>query len=427
MISKKSLAFFAGLFLLAMLPQAFPQNRISSPYSRYGLGELNSANSDYSAGMGGISAGLRSSSFININNPASYSAFDSNSFMCEVSVVSRFTQLQSVAQSQDFVNQTSVGHLVFGFPVTRWWATSLGVVPYSKTGYKILAYDTLDNIGKVTEMFDGRGGVNKAYLGMAFRPFRNFSIGANLCYLFGTIYQNRTVYLPDQAYSFNIRVKENLTVGSLYFNYGLQYQINLPKNYYLVLGTAFDLPFNISAKRTYIAERFAASGEVESIKDSVVYRPDEKGKIHMPLMISGGLTLRKSNIWMVGADFNWQQWSRFRSFGEADSIDNSWGVALGGEITPKANAGRNYWKKMSYRLGLKYNQSYLELRNSKITQLGVSVGLGFPIRKIRTTINLAIEAGKTGKIQSNLIQENYIRLVLGINFKEPWFFRPKLN
>lgn len=419
-------SFFLFLFF-AFSYSSSAQIRISSPYSRYGLGEMQTNHSVYSSAMGGLNIALRNPGFINTSNPASYSSFDTNTFILDVGIISNFTKLKTNVATQGYNNHTSIGHVLFGFPVTRWCGVSLGLIPFSKTGYQVESNDTMDNIGLVNEKFIGSGGINQAYVGTSFRIFKNLSLGVNIGYVFGSIYKSRAVYLPDHTFSYNIRVKNDIQVSDFYLNYGIQYQINLKKNYVLTLGTKFNLPMNLKAKHTLLGERFTSSGDVVSVKDTLLNIADETGNIYMPLDIGGGFTFAKKNIWMVGTDFDWQNWKNFKSFGVKDSVNNSFILSVGGEYTPQFNALTNYLKRMSYRAGFRFSQSYYELRDTKINDISVSIGLGFPIKKSRTNLNLALEAGTKGTISKNLLQENYVRLVLGISFREFWFFRPKLD
>ena len=49
----------------------------SSPYSMFGIGELESGLYGQNAAMGGVSYGMRNSTLINIENPAGLTALDS--------------------------------------------------------------------------------------------------------------------------------------------------------------------------------------------------------------------------------------------------------------------------------------------------------------------------------------------------------------
>jgi hypothetical protein len=432
MISKKHFKYLPVLLLFLFINISVKsQIRISSPYSYYGLGELQLNHSAFNEGMGGIKNAIRNPAYINIGNPASYSSLDTNSFIFDLGVTSNFTQLKSSAITQNYTNHTSISYLLFGFPVSRWCGLSVGILPYTKTGYKIVTSDTIKNMvganNKVTEKFEGSGGINQAYIGAGFRMFKNLSIGINVGYLFGTTYKTRSVYTPDQTYSFNIRTINDIEVSSFYLNYGLQYQLNLKKKYTMIFGAKLNLPMNLNAKQSQLAQRFSASGDIESIKDTLINISNEKGNIYMPLLIGGGVTFAQKNKWMFGVDFDWQNWKKFKSFNIIDSINNSFNIAAGGEIIPKYTSVGKYWKKMSYRFGFHYGQTYLELNGSKIDDYSVSIGLGFPVNKLRTMISLSAEAGKKGKIQNDLIQENYVKFTLGFTFREFWFYRPKLN
>ena len=80
----------AGILVaLVMFPALlFAQfnNNTSSPYSRYGLGELHPYSFGRSTAMGGASIASRNNQQINLANPASYDAIDSLGFMFEFAV-----------------------------------------------------------------------------------------------------------------------------------------------------------------------------------------------------------------------------------------------------------------------------------------------------------------------------------------------------
>ena len=60
------------------------QNNTSSPYTRYGYGELSNPGFGYCKSMGGLSAAVRNSKYINPGNPASFTAIDTMGFRFEV-------------------------------------------------------------------------------------------------------------------------------------------------------------------------------------------------------------------------------------------------------------------------------------------------------------------------------------------------------
>jgi len=56
------------------------QVNLGSPYSRFGIGDIENLNIGRSNGMGGIALGLRLPYEINPSNPASYSAIPNKTF-----------------------------------------------------------------------------------------------------------------------------------------------------------------------------------------------------------------------------------------------------------------------------------------------------------------------------------------------------------
>ena len=64
--------------------QILAQISTSSPYSRFGLGELQENVLPEFNAFGGASTALSNSTSINPNNPASYASFNSNSFSSEI-------------------------------------------------------------------------------------------------------------------------------------------------------------------------------------------------------------------------------------------------------------------------------------------------------------------------------------------------------
>lgn len=421
-------AFVFALILLNFATSCPAQVRISSPYTRYGLGEVQNNFMSRNMAMGGITYGVRDPRIINSGNPASYTSYDTNTFVCDVGLISNFNQVQTATTTQGYTNHTTLGYLVFGFPVTKWMGATVGLVPYSKTGYQIEAEDTLDVIGRVRQKYDGSGGLNRVFAGASFMVFKRLSVGFNASYLFGTISKNRAVYLPDMTYTYNFRVRNQMVIYDMAAEVGLQYVLPLGKDYSLTLGGKYSLPMGMRSKRDYFAERFTTSSTGEDIpKDTLEYSIDQKGITTMPMTAGGGLVLKKSDKWIFGADYTWENWANYKSYGVKDSIGNSWRISTGGQYTPKGSGVSGFFSRISYRLGFRYGKTNLRLWDNDVNELAVSVGFGIPVRRSRSSINLAFEYGKRGGTSNNLIQENFGKITIGIAIRENWFFRRKLE
>ena len=111
------------ILLVISLSTLQAQIRISSPYSRYGIGDVIENNNTKLLSMGNIGIGYRSPTSVNYINPASYTSIDSISFVFEGSLISlntdlstseltqksNYTSLASVFSSIEFLKHTHCG------------------------------------------------------------------------------------------------------------------------------------------------------------------------------------------------------------------------------------------------------------------------------------------------------------------------------
>ena len=415
------------MVLLLCTIQVSGQNRISSPYSRFGIGDLMNNSSVTNMAMGGISYGLSSPYFVNPSNPATYVSFDTLSFIFDIGAHANQTKLITNNLSQE-ANYASLAYLKFGFPVTRWWRSSFGLLPYSNTGYNMMDREVEEEIGSVTRTYQGSGGYNQFYFGNSFALNKNFSVGFNLTYLFGTVDKTRATTFPDSAYRMNYKEINSTKVHDLSLNYGLYYRLKKENGYQLGAGLVFSNGTNISATQNLTGYRyFISSTGIDQVMDTLLNKPSVKGQIFLPSSVGAGLTFGKTDKWLVGADYQLQMWKNYTYFGVPDSLKNSMRISVGGEYTPSASTVSNYFQRITYRGGFRYSNSFLELRGQPINEFGISFGFGLPLPRTRSTINLSAEIGTRGTKNENLIKENYVRFTLGLSIFERWFIIRKYD
>jgi hypothetical protein len=237
------------------------------------------------------------------------------------------------------------------------------------------------------------------------------------------------IYFPDSAYIFGTKSESDIKVSDFIFDYGLQYDLNFAENRKATIGITYANTFNLNAKRNYLSKTLTGGYDdiVENVIDTIYYQPDQKGKLILPQRIGVGVTYQNIGRWLIGADFEWQNWKKYKAFGEPDSLTNSWRVAVGGEIQPKHSSISSLYKRMTYRLGARYNHSYLNLYGSQINEFGISFGLGFPLKKSKTGIDLSFEIGRRGTTDNQLIQENFVNVSLRISIQEIWFYKKQYH
>lgn len=423
---KKDLRIFIPLFLILffVLPAARSQIRIASPYSRYGVGELRQNMNSWNFMLGEAGIGLRSHYHVNYSNPASYTAFDSLSFVFEGSVLIDYVKLSSSLQSASR-SYGSLGSLLFGFPITRWWRTCIGLVPYSDVGYNVLSPENVTGIGSVARLYTGEGGINRFFWGNGFRILHDLSVGVNASYLFGTMNRQSIALFTDSLSYMNFKQDYNITIGDFYFDWGIQYHKKLKKDLDLTAGVVFSTKTNVSAKTDLVAKTFLlGSSGIESTRDTILVAEGYSGKIVIPMMIGAGVSVGKNDHWLVGTDFKYQKWKDFRAFNLSDSLVNSFQASVGAEFLPDIQNYSNYIKRIRYRVGFFYNSGYLKLRGKHLNEYAITLGFGFPVRG-KTSINLGMQIGSHGTTESSLIKESYFKFTIGFSIYERWFVKRK--
>jgi hypothetical protein len=416
--------FLTLVFLLLLNSSSYAQARLASPYSRFGIGDLSENNNSWNLAMGGTCIAFRSPYHVNYGNPASYTSFDSLSFIFEGGFNVDIIKLKSTYQTENR-NIASVGYLMFGMPVTKWWRTSIGLVPFSKIGYNIASPEKVEET-RIVRTYSGSGGINRFYWGNAFKIVKNLSIGVNASYLFGSMNRLSTVLFPDSAYYANYKFENHITMNDLYFDFGIQYTAKLKKDLKMTVGGIFANESKMSAKTDYLANTFAqGSSGSEITKDTIAFAENYKGKIVIPLMFGVGVAFDKTEKWNIGADFKWQNWKKFSAFDMSDSLVNSYSVRLGAEIVPDINSYSNYLKRVRYRIGFLYNSTYLELFGKHLNEYAVTLGFGTPVRAMKTALNISLQVGTRGTTDANLIRETYLKFTIGFTINERWFVKRK--
>lgn len=402
---------------------------ISSPFSRFGLGNLYGENiSAQQQGMGGISMGIDDPFIINPANPASYGTFKTQSFNFQAAMVADFGSLKTTQNSEPY-NYVTLGHIVMGFPVTKWWRASFGAMPYSKTGYDVIYNFDVPGYSSMTSERWGQGGLTRVYWGNGFNLTHNFRIGFNVSYVFGNEHYYNMVYQPDSVAVFGTKTEQYLKIGNLMYDWGLQYDIHFKnkKGRKLTLGAVFSNKTNSTANGYWLSTSLTGGyGSTPGVvKDTLQYIPNKKGTILIPAHYGVGFTLSQAGSWLVGADLEWQNWNQYRIFGQPDSLQQSFTIAIGGEFTPKHTSISHLGKRMTYRLGARYEKSALLLNGVSINEFAVTGGVKFPFKRKASNINIGFEVGSRGTVQNSLIRNGFFDFTFGINIVQDWFFKRK--
>ena len=399
-----------------------------SPYSRYGIGQIPTRGFASTKAMGGISQAVRNSYGINYLNPASYSAQDTMSFILDFGFETGATKYESKDQSVKN-GFGGIHHIAISFPITKWWGAGLGLVPYSQVGYQIKEYETdinlLSSIGRIKYYYRGSGGVNQAFFGNAFKPIKNLSVGFNISYYFGSLdYTNRIEYPKDKKNYFNTIEKNSVAISDLAMSFGAQYTVyvNKKENTFFTIGATLENESKIKAKRKTLV-RFE---DLSPAVDTISYVDSANSSITFPRSISFGVAYNYKNKLFTSAEFSTQDWSNSAFLDSQQPLTNSKSYRFGLEYTPNRYDLKSYFKRVSYRFGSHYSNTYLKLNGHQINEIALSAGVGFPFRN-NTKFNASFELGKRGTTNDGLIRETYGIFSLSLTFYDFWFIKRRYN
>lgn len=398
---------------------AFAQLGTSSPYSRFGLGDLQgNAFPVYNALGGGVTA-LSSSNSVNPSNPASYTSFRANSFLFSTGGLHNTTQIQNSTDKQ-VVNNSAFSHLTIAFPISSKLGASFGMLPYSNIGYTLNARDTVVNADMI---YTGDGGLSKVYFGGAYEPFKGFSVGINASYLFGGLNRRKKLDYDDESF-FDSRSNSSINLKGYYYELGLLYKKELANEKELSFGLTANNNSTLRAKRTNIVETI--SGPYEIVKDTAS-NVVEWGEVTLPNYISTGLMYRDGEKWLLIADYSMQNWADYTLLGESDDLSNSMRLSGGLQYTPEFNSVTKYYKRMQYRLGAAYSNTPLTLNDTQLKEMSVSFGFGIPVKKSRTKYDVSFTLGQRGTTDNSLIKEQFVKFGLSVSYDGIWFVKRKYD
>ncbi len=417
-----------------------------SPYSRYGIGDINPLLLPQNTAMGGISTAInRINGYYNINplNPASYAFI--NFTTIDAGIYGSFTSLaqQPVGQSSNITASNTafrLSHIAFALPVTKKSTLSFGLLPYSEMGYNYKTSKTgygsgaFADTNTVNYVYNGSGGLSKAYLGYGIEIKKNLLIGANLSYIFGNLQQFSSMEIPTLYGFLNSRSETDNHVGGFNYDIGAQYIFDFGalKQKHLTLAYSSSINTNLSSNTDYVVSRYTISaGEESPATDSLVNQKGVSTKIQLPWINHFGVSYQYDGKFLVGADYSIANWSTLTIAGNSQpGLQNSQTLNVGGQFTPDINALNNYFARADYRFGFFTEQTQYNVNNTSVNKFGFTFGLGLPLPPNLNSfykINFSTELGQQGTLQNNLVREKFINFRLSFTVNDRWFQRYKFE
>lgn len=420
MLKNKSL-FLLVVLIVNTLP-SFTQINTISPYSRFGLGDLHFNGFSQNIHLAGLTTPLKSPYNINVKNPASYSSIQLTSF--EIAFGTTYHKSENDSLSEN--NYTNfLQHIALGFPISKKWGLSIGLYPYSSVGYSVK--ETINDLTSSIEyIYEGDGGLNTFYLGSSVDIIKGLSLGLNAKYQFGSLEQLISVEF-DTSSIFNNRNITSAFVSDFSYDFGLLYDIPLKNDIDLTLGGTYGPKISLTTQKKQLVYTYSENNGFEIIKDTILNSSNSSDEIIYPSLYSGGIAIGKKDKWFIGIEYEAQNWSEYQFLGEKDSLINSTRYALGFYFIPNNDAINKLSNRIQYRGGLFYHNSPILLNSTQLKDFGLSFGLGIPLRKQFSTLNIGFLLGQRGTINNNLIRERYFNINFGVTINDKWFIKRKIE
>jgi hypothetical protein len=429
-----------------------------SPYTMYGLGNLNRSSISSFVGMGGASIGFRNvwndgsprggmdgpgELRINVSNPASLSGLPQRSFTFDFGMAGANVYMSQRLAGEGMVrssfNTFNFNNMTMAFPLAGNLGFAFTVSPYSEVGYRMHTDDKnyLADVGVVREYHDGQGEINEAKAAVGWEVLRGLSIGAEINYLWGNIdrtYRQQILPHTGSGTYTEISANTNMRVGRLFGAFGLQYTPFSSERNRLTLGATYRMGGALNAA---VLDHIP-SGNIYG--DDVRYH-EFRSATHMPQRIGVGAYYHRLR-WTVGVDYIFEDWAANNAGDPYINAENEVRyvntntMKLGLSYTPNRYDLRgkfgSFFNRVTYKAGLRAGNNYLEFKGRPMPERAVTLGLDIPFKTLTvSTLSVGLEYGERGTMQQGLVKERYFRVNVGVMLfgrdYDYWFEKYKYN
>lgn len=413
--------------LLCVIAQgAIAQKGTISPYSYFGVGDQRDNGTVENQMMGGLSL-YADSIHINLTNPAAYSKLRLTAYTAGIS--HKEYRLRDFTEEQQ-TSITNLDYLAIGFPVAPKVGAGFGLMPYSSVGYSLNDVTTNTNGAEVTNVFTGDGGINRIYASIGFEPIKNLSLGVTASYNFGTLDYQRIQSVENVQFG-TIDRRES-KINGYDFNYSLNYTPTIKDKYTLFTSIVVNTQGNLVSKNTQTLGSFSlvSGNDIEVVDVDLDANDLRNTELKIPTRATLGLGFGEDKRWFLGAEYSFQKYgdfdNRFLGIQNVTYSDAS-SYAFGGYWVPDYRSLSGYFKRVTYRAGLRYDMTGMTVNGKEINDFGITFGLGMPLGNSFSNLNLGFELGRRGTTDANLVEESYLKINVGLSLNDKWFQKRKIN
>ncbi|GGE34245.1 lipid outer membrane transport protein FadL-like protein [Psychroflexus planctonicus] len=390
-----------------------------SPYSFYGIGSQSFKATTENRSMAGLSV-FSDSIHLNLQNPAAYADLKLTAFTGGLTV--NITDYKSENSTDNFKN-TTIDYFAIGIP-TNIGGFGIGLRPTTSVGYDIQKSN--DNQSSVLR---GRGGLNTTYLSWGYSPLDGLKLGASVNYNFGTI-ENKSLIFRNQV-QYGSRDLNETNVNGFSFDFGGMYDYEISKFKYLRASARYQTGSSINAENLRRASTILLANDgSEVVVDELVINNSDT-QVTLSEVQSLGIGFGERLKWFLGAEYVLRSAPDFSSlnFNTPNNVSytDANEIKLGGFYTPRYNAPRGFYNRLTYRAGIRYQDTGMRINNQDVEEFGISFGVGIPAGRYFTNANIGVEYGRRGTTSNGLIKENFLSIFISFSFNDKWFVERRFN
>ncbi len=412
----------------------FAQDGTISPYSYFGIGDMRNLGTVENQMMGGIGM-FADSIHINFKNPAAYSKLgvqageDFGITTYAAGVSHKMIRLESFTEQQN-TSITNLDYLALAFTLRKGWGLGFGIAPFSSVGYSLFSENINSSGAEVTNSYTGEGGLNRVYMSTGYQIFKDLSIGVTANFNFGKFEYRRIQSVEGVQFG---TLDDRLSrVNGLDFNYALSYTPTFKDKYNLVASVRINTQANLVSENTQQVGSFSlVNGQNIEVLDVDLAAQDLRNtELKIPTTTTLGLGYGEERKWFLGAEYSFQGLSSFSNdFLGVDNLEykDASSLALGGFFIPEATSFTSYFKRVTYRAGIRLDKTGMVVNNTDINNFGITFGLGLPLGRTFSNLNLGFELGRRGTTSADLLEESYFKVNVGMSLNDQWFRKRKIN
>jgi hypothetical protein len=383
-----------------------------SPYSYYGVGVLKERTSALNRSLSETGIGLRDPLNLNNLNPASYTSLQGATQITEAGMFYESSKLETTKLTRPG-GSGNLTSLNLWFRFSKKWGGTIGLAPFSFVNYNIIQQREFIE-GEFTDVnYTGKSGLTQVYFGHGFQVTKNLSLGANFCYIFGSLQKEETIIAGR---SFGLNLKNRIYLNKANVDWGAQYSFKLKKS-----------SVNIGA--TYGSKlKLNTSGEVKVYeafgRDSLFTRSQNPTEYVLPSHLGLGVAFQSARSTIV-FDYKIKNWEE-AELEKGTKLQNTHRISAGYEYKGKPTSDR-YIDGIALRTGFYAQNNYLVLNNKPFDEWGFTLGTGLPLNGNRGTLNLSYNFNSTGTKEKGLIQQQSTVFVIDVVFRDLWGIRRKFD